>query len=216
MVGIKCVAMAAMMVAISLPNGTYETADIQGNETVGTIYIGDSRTVGMNNALEYNNVNTENEFFVAKVGEGYRWFTDKALGKVDDILDENSEIDDWNIVINLGINDLHNVNKYIDKYNELINNEYSDYTLYLVSVNPVDEMLCSSVNNSSIKEFNEKIKNSVDCTYINTFDMVKEIMVTRDGLHYSNNTYVSIYEYINRKINEISIEKRADRKILNH
>lgn len=202
MIGIKC-AVVTVMMALSLSNITCKATDIHSNKIVGTVYIGDSRTVGMSNALKYNGVYTENEFFVAKVGKGYNWFIDEALNKVADILNNNSNIDDWNIIINLGINDLHNVNKYINKYNEIINNEYSDYTLYFVSVNPVDEKLCSSIDNNSIEEFNEKIKNNVDCTYIDTFDIVKNSMVTKDGLHYSNNTYINIYEYINTKIYEI-------------
>lgn len=176
---------------------TVKSADNIEDIETGIIFIGDSRTVGMGKAVQ----NEDNVYFIAKVGEGYSWMVNTAIPEVDEVINENNDIDKWIIVSNYGVNDLRNIDKYVDKYNELENNEWSDYNLYIMSVNPVDENKCHSVSNDNIDKFNNKIKEN-SFNYIDTNNITSEIMQTQDGLHYDNSTYISIYDYTMRCLEE--------------
>lgn len=158
-------------------------------ETCGTIFVGDSRTVGMEKAVQED----EGIFYVAKVGEGYKWLTKNAEEQVNNII-EGNDYDSWNIITNLGVNDLGNLQKYMEEYEQLEQGDWKEYNIYYVSINPVDEDLCSTVRNKDVRKFNEKL--SEKDNYVNTYDFVCEHMSTVDGLHYKASLYQSIYSII--------------------
>ena len=156
---------------------------VDEDKNYGIIFVGDSRTVGMETAVKSDS-NLDNVYFVAKVGKGYNWFSEYGVDRVNHIIETNTDVTNWQVVTNLGVNDLGNVDKYVDTYDELLATEWTNVDLYYLSVNPVDESKCTSVNNEDIIKFNEKIKKQGN--YINSYEFVKSHMVTRDGLHYSN------------------------------
>lgn len=170
---------------------------LASDSQVGYIFIGDSRTVGMQNAVA--NEIGDNVYFVAKVGAGYKWLVSDAINEVDNIISENGNVNNWKIITNFGVNDLGNAQKYLAKYEELKDNTWSKYELYYVSVNPVDETKCKNVSNCAIDEFNKLF---VDMgTYINVNDILMEIdLKSRDGLHYGNTVNKYIYQEVRAHI----------------
>lgn len=174
-------------------------ADKQENSH-GIIFIGDSRTVGMENAV----AETENIFFVSKVGQGLKWFKETAIEEVAKIKEENGHIKYWTIISNLGVNDLHNANKYKEQYSLLLKNEWKNDRFYFVTVNPVIDDL-TTVSNQSIWQFNQIM--SEEYQIINTYDFVNSHMDSKDGLHYSRKLNEKIYEMIldsyNAEVNSI-------------
>ena len=157
------------------------------------LYVGDSRMVGMQNALNDDKVN-----FVAEGGQGYTWFMSTALSQIESKLQENSDLI---VVLALGINDLSNCEKYIDAYNDLIKN-YPDRNIYVLSVNPVDEAKASAVGypllNSDIEEFNMKLRSNLGSRYIDSYSTLN--ITTSDGIHYDSSTYVELHDIIISKI----------------
>ena len=168
------------------------------DDSVGTIFIGDSRTVGLNKAVDIEA--EDRQFVVAKVGMGYNWFVKSALPEIKKIKAENTALTKWRYVINLGVNDLSDINKYLDEYDELTN-EDSSIQLVLVSVNPVKDY--PTITNSSIKKFNSKLMDA-GYDYIDTYSaLVKKGYETVDGLHYKDETYDDIYDLIESGLSDL-------------
>ncbi len=179
-----------MDVTIVGKNGQ-EHKDLSAYDRVGTIYIGDSRTVGMDDVLDLENLE-EDTFVVAKVGQGYAWLTSTALPQVERIKKQNPQIDAWQYIINLGVNDLGSIDKYLEKYEKLA--EDDNVEILLVSVNPVKNY--PTVSNDDIEEFNEKLQES-GFYYIDTYSvLMNDGYSTTDGLHYTNDTYEQIHDAI--------------------
>ncbi len=153
----------------------------------GYIFVGDSRFVAMNTVCGISK--TDNLFMVAKVGEGYSWFNSTALQQIKRIV-SSGLFNKWKIIICLGINDLGNLSKYLEKYESI----KDDYDITLVSVNPVDHY--GNLSNQQIKDFNEGLK-SLSIPYIDTFSILADTgYKTTDGLHYSEETGRKIYNGI--------------------
>lgn len=177
-------------------------------EVLGIIYIGDSRTVGLEKAI----TKASNEFFVAKSNEGYDWFVNTAISKVNQIIEDNPKFEKWTIISNLGINDMnYQLSNYISKYNELLNGDWSSYTFCFQSINPVDESKSGvSVTNAQIETFNEAIKQGVpNAKYINTYTTIKNNFNSSDGVHYDDETYIKIYNTIQNEqpVGSIVVDK---------
>jgi hypothetical protein len=170
-------------------NSNNQLKDNQTN--VATIFIGDSRTVGMSNSIK----KLENEFFIAKIGEGYSWLTNEAVYQIDTII-SNTNYDNYNLIFLLGVNDLDNYNKYIETYNYFKNEKYKNYNLYFCTVNPViDGKSCATTK--MILEFNKKLESIIN---INTYDAIINTFNAPDGLHYDSKTYKVIYNYIKESL----------------
>ena len=155
-----------------------------------TIYVGDSRTVGLCTALGLSNC-------VAEVGRGYSWLVSTAEAKVKEILDASSG-QTFTIVVNLGVNDLGNVQNYIQKYRELATGSWSGHKIVITAVAPVDDALASrngySVTNSAINSFNNTMSTiSLDGGSYCPATASVEYSGT-DGLHYSPEGYRAIYD----------------------
>ncbi len=156
------------------------------------IFAGDSRTVQMNQAVgksEYT--------WVAQVGEGYSYFANTAIPAIDASVRDGSVI-----VINFGVNDLYNVDKYISKVNSKVDSWISaGATVYYAAVLPVSDY--PTITNGDITAFNSKISSGLDSrigwldgyTYLqnNGFN-------TADGLHFDYDTYRDLYAYYMSKI----------------
>lgn len=171
----------------------YNADGFEKQEMKGYIFLGDSRTVGLNNICSIDE--GDNIWVVAKVGQGYNWLVDNAEDEIDAIVNSNLDIKDWVLVSNLGVNDLDNERKYEEWYSGVL----EDFDLKIMSVNPTDgdyEYMYDDIIsfNDKIQDF--CIKNDVD--YINTYDAFS--FGTVDGLHYNVSTYIRIRDYIFKEI----------------
>lgn len=168
-------------------DSTEDKAKIDGR----IIWVGDSRTVGMQQAIGGLDKNE----WVCKTAEGYNWFVNTAIGSVNSKLKK-----DDTIVFNLGVNDLGNVDKYVKKLNSLANGDWKKAKKIIVmSVNPTDSSKYSGgATNEAIKKFNSKMKSGLDGSikYVDTYSQIKDTMKTSDGLHYDKTTYKSLYNII--------------------
>lgn len=180
-----------MYVAIGGSNGGGTTS--QKEDSGHYIWVGDSRTVGMSEAI----TSGDNDW-IGKVSAGYDWFVSDAANQVTDRLNEDSTI-----VFNFGVNDLGNVDKYISKLNELAKGDWSKAKQIIVmSVNPVDEATAPqngySVTNAQIEEFNKKMKSGLEggIKFVDTYSQIKDQLGTTDGIHYDAETYQKLYDMI--------------------
>ncbi|MCR5101274.1 MAG: SH3 domain-containing protein [Butyrivibrio sp.] len=163
--------------------GDYLSEELSG---MPYVFVGDSRTVQMGSVIG----GTSNTY-IAKVGEGYSWFTSTALSQISQYAGAGTSL-----IINFGVNDLYNADKYISLINSYID-EWTDagIKVYYASVNPVED---TTVTNEEIDSFNQTLKSGLDSrvTWIDSNSYLKNVgYSTTDGLHYSNSTYRTIYSY---------------------
>lgn len=178
----------------------YASSKTKKKTITGYIYIGDSRFVGMNDVCGIED--SKKTFVIAEIGKGYKWFESTALPKMKEIKKNNKSINNWKIVIGLGVNDLYNVNRYIKKYKSMAKKN----NIIIVSVNPIEYH--KSLSNADITKFNSKIKEIKGIKYIDTYNyLISNGYKTTDGLHYDNNTYKKIYKKV-----KLSIKKSKNQK----
>lgn len=164
-------------------------------------FVGDSRTVGLCNAGGLcTGEECDNASCLASVGKGYDWF-ENNLNKI-------SSIGAHNIIINMGINDLVSIEdgskqaeKYFTLIKQLASNNRNKF-FYINSINPVGN---GNVKKEAVESFNEKMRSLISsCTYTNIsyLDTYNSLNydIRSDGIHYSNNTYKSLYDYIKKEI----------------
>lgn len=154
------------------------------------IMVGDSRFVGMSSAVSFAGCE-----WICDVSTGLDWLVDTAAPQIDAAITENCAI-----VFNMGVNDIDRAADYVS----FLNSKVDGWTLagadvYFMSVNPVDRSLYSgAVTNSDIVNFNNVMSANLDpwFGYIDTYnDMTTNGFTSRDGLHYTNETYVEIFQY---------------------
>lgn len=172
------------------------------------VFIGDSRTVGMKQALSYYGHDLSCCSFAAEIGKGYSWFVGQ---------DHLTTLAPSIVVLNLGVNDLGNLYRYQAIYAEYAATCWSECPIYIVSVNPCSSP-CTSVSNQRISAFNSSMEQwiqefneenasasaeAIPIRYIDTYDyLLSEGFSSSDGLHYSASTYERIYQYILDQIQE--------------
>ncbi len=157
------------------------------------IFVGDSRTVGMGNA-----VSDKNTAFIAEVGQGYSWLVKTGGVKLRTMLAADPDV---TVVLALGVNDLVNIKNYISYYTKL-KKEFPMTSFYIMAVNPVDEKKEAAygykVKNSSIESFNREMLEAVGAvSFIDTYSYMKEKdFDSADGLHYTAKVYRDLYQYV--------------------
>ncbi|MCR1842696.1 SGNH/GDSL hydrolase family protein [Murimonas intestini] len=160
------------------------------------IFVGDSRTVGMQEAVK-SFYPEDRCMFDAKSGEGYVWFRDTGMAQLESFI---SEAPDCPVILNLGVNDYKNINEYIELYQELFSS-HPDTDFYIMSVNPVMDELCPAISNKIICDFNDKMKESFPDRYLDCYTyLLSTSLETMDGLHYTENTYIAIHDYVVGKL----------------
>ena len=156
--------------------------------TTGVVYIGDSRTVGLNNVIGMSDL--PDTYVIAKVGKGYNWYVKTGSTELQQIKAEHPH-DNWIYIFNLGVNDLGN----LEKYKVLIDDLEAEATVYTVSVNPTVDSK-TKVKCSSIETFNAGLQTVAD-NYVDTYTYLQNNgFVANDGLHYNKATYQTIYTLI--------------------
>lgn len=177
------------------------------NSNAITIFLGDSRTVQMYAYItgDWNGANYSsggahvvgNDVFIAQSGKGLEWMKNVGIPASQSYYSNNT-----NLVILMGVNDLSNVDNYINYVKSIASSVNSTGTrIYFDSVNPCDKQMSSW--NSSINSFNNKIRNELSgiATYIdsNSYLMSNGFSTLNDnypGLHYTRDTSNKIYNYI--------------------
>ena len=159
------------------------------------IFVGDSRTVGMGDAEEEIG---DSCIYIGAVGEGYHWFTDFGMTQMEEAM---KDYPDAPVVLNLGVNDLDMIDRYLELY-RTFSDSYPDRSFYYMSVNPVTEK-SAHVTNMEISAFNSRLRETFPEQYLdcNTYLMVQEFE-SADGVHYSEETYRMIHDYTVRKLQQ--------------
>lgn len=223
-------ATSAYLLLFNTATSTDATASNDGNNTSdgennsntpgekGSHYIlvGDSRTVGLYQAIgestngdEVLGLDKDGNYYIAKVGEGYKYMS----GKADVIKDSIKEIDDVVVVINMGTNDAGGGESSGEKYATWVNEQAEEWkkagakAIYFVSTNPVDTSKYTknsgyTLTNENIEAFNEGVKSNLSdsVTYIDTYSALKGKVVSNDGIHYDADTYKEIYKTIKSSV----------------
>jgi lysophospholipase L1-like esterase len=158
--------------------------------------VGDSRMVGLCSYKWYKN---DKGTCIAKVGEGFKWFTSTALSEVSNLSNSKKKY----LVINLGVNDLGNVDSYIKKYKELAGTTFKDINIFLLSVNPTKGKYDNL--NSKIDTFNDGLsklaKEKDNIVYCDTVNYLRNNgFNSSDGLHYNEETSKIIYGQVKKCI----------------
>ena len=176
----------------------------------GTLFVGDSRTVGMyfsTHSGSYSssiNLTSGNEAWLAKVSMGYSWFKSTAISYIKGYVSKGN----YNVTIQMGANDLYNSNiatSYVSQIKELAS-AYPNSNFVIISVNPINDAKASSVGysctNAQAIAFNNKYKSAIassglsNISYCDTYSAIINNYSTSDGLHYGNSTNKVIYENI--------------------
>ena len=172
------------------------------------IFVGDSRTVQMYAYLhdDWQGANYSSggvhvvgdDIFISESGEGLAWMKSTGIPEATKYMEDGTAL-----IILMGVNDLYNLNEYID----YINTNYSDWTskgvtVYFVSVNPCDGSYASELN-KHIDIFNKGMKKTLssDIRYIDTYNnLIKTGYNSPDGLHYNKETSKKIYNYVKNNL----------------
>ena len=175
-------------------NVGYIKSDYLGEKVPATsfVFAGDSRTVQMSQAVKKSQYT-----WIAQVGEGYDYFVNTAIPQIDASVGDGTVV-----IINYGVNDLHNVDKYISKVNSKIDSWIAaGATVYYAAVLPVSNY--PTITNADIENFNNTLHNGLD-SRIGWLDGYSYLQTngfnTADGLHFDFDTYRNLYSYYMSKI----------------
>ncbi len=158
------------------------------------ILVGDSRFVGQKSSGQTDSKTT----YIAKSSQGLSYLKEQAEAM------KKQDSKNTAFVINMGVNDLYNASNYVSYINDLAKSYKG--SIYYLSVNPVDENKEKqngySVKNKDIESFNKTLKNGLkNVTYLDSYSYLqKKGFSTSDGVHYTNQTYKDIYNFIKNNI----------------
>lgn len=168
------------------------------------VICGDSRVVGLASSdgvvINDNSVNGYNSdssiYYLAEVGKGYDWL-ESNLYILDNICTENTVL-----YIALGINDLDNIDKYINLYSGL-SERLNNATIVVAEVGAVDEekeyKYGYNIDQFSIDSFNVRLLDGSNYSVID-FWQGNESEYTTDGIHYSNEEYNKTLDYLKENL----------------
>ena len=127
------------------------------------IFVGDSRTEGIRDAVH------DDSIWSCLSSMGYDWLISTGVPQI-----EQEIVDNTSVILLVGINDVHNLNKYVQYINEKAK-EWTDLgaSTYFVSVGPVEN--ASYVTNEQIESFNAAMEaNLLGVTYIDVYEHLME------------------------------------------
>lgn len=160
--------------------------------TAGIVFIGDSRMVTLKEAVE-NNLGPCPAAVIAKNGSRYEWFCDTAIPQGDKIIGKGSKV-----VINMGVNDLSNA----DKYAQMVNYWAAVWSargakIYYASVNPVWAN-SYGMTEERVQLFNSLLQSQLipQITWLDSHTYLLQTGVhATDGVHYKDDTNLVLYNY---------------------
>mgnify|MGYP000807690974 CR=1 FL=1 len=197
-------------------SNTTTSTNNTSNSTKGTktIFVGDSRTVGMcgyaSNAF-YNGNTCRDYITVSQVGMGSSWFKSTAKSAVNDLLKKDTN-NKYNIVLLLGTNDAgsksgdetNGVNTYTSELKTLADGDWKNHNIIFVSVPPIGQTSLN-VTQAQINTFNSKMKTNISGMNkgnVSYCDITSGLNLTGkmgDGVHYSKEGYDLVYNQIKSK-----------------
>ena len=156
------------------------------SEEIQLIFYGDSRTQGL--AMCAGGC-----VYVGKVAVGYSWMAGSGYSLLQDAMVSYPQA---NVVFCFGVNDLGNVDSYIQFFRDF-QAAYPERNAYFASVNPIaDEYAAANgyvVKNASVEAFNARVQEQLPDDYIDTYTFLAAGGYdTVDGVHYGSETYVEI------------------------
>ena len=171
-------------------NSSSSSSSSTSNSISKVIFVGDSRTVGMQQSVGNQG---KSDVWSCKGAMGLDWMKSTGIPNIDSEVTSGSAL-----VILMGVNDLYHVDSYISYLNGLVSSVKSrGAKMYFVSVNPTSGS--ASYLNEDIDSFNAKMKSKLS-SYIEYIDtntyLKKNGFSSGDGVHYSVTTYKNIYSYI--------------------
>lgn len=174
------------------------------------IIIGDSRMSLIDDNINDYNIPV-NYSFIAKSGTKIDWFVSDAMPLLEKVLDSNKD-NIYHVVINMGVNDINNVQNVKDKaleyfsyYKELIE-KYPNVNFYFLSINPTIKSLMDvywakmNISNDNIELFNDTLAKKIitnkkdSIFYCDSYNNIN--FKTYDGLHYRKETSQKIINFI--------------------
>ncbi len=167
------------------------------------IWVGDSRTLGLRDALGRTE-RDDDDLFVGKVAEGVHWFQEEGIEELSDVIKENPDLP---VVMNFGVNDPQLIDEYIVTYQDVID-AHPDTTFFILSVNPLDEeflledglveeAVFEDINSLNVAKMNVKLKEEFSDCYIDSASYLKsDGFDTVDGLHFTTETYLKIHDFV--------------------
>lgn len=182
------------LVAPGVSENTTQSTTTVVPVTKKLIFVGESRTVGMQSAVGDLG---KNDVWISKTSTGLDWLKTEGISSI-----YNQITDGSHIFILMGINDLYNVDNYVSYINGLVSTVNSKGgKLYFVSVNPTNRS--ADYLNDDIDQFNLKLKNGLS-SYVKYIDTNTFLMnngfSSNDGVHYTTTTYKQIYTLIKGSI----------------
>ena len=143
-------------------------------------WVGDSRTVGMARGIDID--------YIGKVGATISFFRSNA--------ESIYQIRDKTVIMNLGVNDLDST-AYLNLYNSMPDEFLDNNKVIVMAVNPCDGNY--QYLNSRIEQFNSDLSAGLDSriTFLDSYTFLMwNGFSTFDGLHYTDGTYVDIYNFV--------------------
>lgn len=170
------------------------TSEVQTTKSAELLFVGDSRVVGMASVGGHS--------YVGAVGMGYQWLTGEGGSLFAQAI---TDCPNAAAVLCFGINDLGNLDSYVEYYQTLIET-YPERDIYIMSVNPVKEdaeaVFGYRVTNEEIEAFNQTLMEAFPDRYIDVYGYLSANGYgTVDGVHYDQATYGLIQEYTLLMIN---------------
>ena len=191
------------------PNSNNKSNINQPNTNISKrIFVGDSRTVQMYAYLtgDWNNANYSSggvhkvgdDIIIAQGSMGLAWMKSTGIPEATKYMSNGTAL-----IILMGVNDLYNLNEYLN----YINTNYSNWTskgvnVYFTSVNPCTGNYANLLNNK-IVSFNNGIKKGLNpnIRYIDSHsNLISTGYNTTDGLHYDKKTSDKIYNYVKNNV----------------
>lgn len=201
-----------MLLACTIPTNVYAAenqktsiySSVPQTLEKNTIFIGDSRTVGISEAVE------SDATFICESAQGYRWFLYNAVPRLRAILDINPY---KSVIIHMGviecIKQTGGAKKsddyfYVNAINELVK-DYPETDFYVLAVYPAngdyvthstDRLVNMEKLNENIKAYNRTMMDKCDAKFINVYRYLKNLGYTStDGVHPDKDSYNVIYTY---------------------
>lgn len=203
-----CLILFFMIIITTLASGKdFENLDLTNQSTMTAknptptaisvesriIYVGSSNITG----IQSNNPNNSISY-LTDASANYDWLVNVSDSTLSNMI---SSKPNGIVVISLGNNDLHNIDNYINYYNELIN-KYPNIKFHFISVNPIDESAITTYTNQDVINFNTKLANAFPDNYINTYDELKNNNLIDNGSS-NTNIYNKIHSVVNSKLNTL-------------
>lgn len=160
------------------------------------IFVGASHGVDMSVA-----VNSAETIFIAKGGAGLSWLKKTADPQLRSYLNKNA---DYDVIFQMGGNDLENVEKYIQYYKKLMK-KYPKTRFYFLENIPGDGRKALSYKNAAKRRYDKRLKEAFGDCCIEAYEYMETIgFETVDGTHYTLRDIKKVYEHAIRMIKKRS------------